>query len=190
MDLDNTLIDYDDAFVAAAVVRGVLPADSEAGKTGVRDRLRAMAGGEDAWMQLQADVYGPGIDGARLFPGVEAFIAGARERGIDLAIVSHKSEVAAAAPDGPNLRDCAQAFLRAHRIDVPVYFESTRKEKCSRIAALGATHAIDDLIEVFDDATFPLGVQRWLFAPRGAIDHARVDRRFASWDELRSAVGA
>ncbi len=190
LDLDNTVIDYDAAFCAAAVRHGAMPPGASLGKTAIRARIRALPDGERRWMQVQADVYGAGIADARLFPGVAAFIAAARERAIALAIVSHKTEVAAAAPDGPNLRDCARAFLAASGIDVPVYFEATRAAKCERIAHLGLTHAIDDLVEVFADAAFPAGVRRWLFAPHGAVAHASVDRAFASWDELRLALDA
>jgi hypothetical protein len=190
VDLDNTLIDYDAVFLAAAIRCGAVAAGETPGKDAIRARVRARPDGERTWMQMQAEVYGDGIAGARLFPGAERFIATAREREIPLAIVSHKTERAAAAPHGPNLRACARAFLAAHGIELPVYFEATRAEKCRRIAALGVTHAIDDLIEVFADAAFPAGVRRWLFAPQGAPAQAFVDRAFVSWDELRLALDA
>jgi hypothetical protein len=190
LDLDNTLIDYESAMCAAAIALGAVSPGAQLGKTEVRDRIRELPDGETQWMRVQAHVYGPGIADARLYPGVEAFIAAARERGIDMAIVSHKSEFAAAAPGGPSLRACARGFLTDHGIDLPVYFESTRDAKCRRIAALALTHTIDDLIEVFDDPAFPPGVRRWLFAPRGAAPHRSVDRTFGSWTELRGALPA
>jgi hypothetical protein len=188
LDLDNTLIDYEAAFCAAAAEIGVVPAGARLGKTEVRDRIRALPDGERTWMGVQAMVYGPGIGAARLYDGVEAFIAAARARGIALVIVSHKSEFAAAAPAGPSLRACARAFLADRGIDLPVHFESTRAEKCARLGALGVTHAIDDLVEVFADPAFPAGVRRWLFAPAGGGEDAPVDGRFASWDALRAAL--
>ena len=188
LDLDNTLIDYEAAFCAAAVALDAIAPGTNLGKTAVRDRIRAMPDGEARWMMVQAQVYGAGIDAARLYPGVASFIAGARANNVELTIVSHKSEVAAAAPDGPNLRACARRFLRAQGIDLPLYFEATRAEKCVRLATLRVTHAVDDLVEVFADAAFPAGVQRWLFAPAGALPHRHVDRQFASWDALRAAL--
>ncbi len=187
IDLDNTIIDYDAAFAAAARELGI---DAAGGKTALRDRIRSLDGGEAVWMRVQAQVYGPGIGAARLFDGVDAFIARARERGIALTIVSHKSEFAAAAPGGPNLRACATAFVRERGIDVPLCFESSREEKCRRIAACGATHFVDDLVEVFADPAFPPRVQRWLFAPHGAPAGGPASRVFASWHEVRRAVCA
>lgn len=187
IDLDNTIIDYDDAFAQAAVALGFLR-EVPAGKTALRDRIRALPDGERRWMQLQAHVYGPGIGRARLYDGVLAFIDAARQRSIALSIVSHKGEVAAAAPQGPNLRHCAERFLDERAIALPLYFESTREAKCRRIAALGVSHAIDDLLEVFADPAFPPTVTRWLFAPHGSEPKSAVDRVFDDWGQLRRAL--
>ncbi len=187
IDLDNTIVDYDAAFAAAAHELGI---DASGGKAALRDRIRLLDDGEAIWTRLQAHVYGPGIVAARLFDGFTSFLERATERGIPLTIVSHKSEFAAAAPGGPNLRACATAFLRDHRIGVPVCFEPTREAKCRRIAATGVTHFIDDLVEVFADPSFPPSVERWLFAPHGAPPTVPAMRVFASWHELRRAVEA
>ncbi len=192
IDLDNTIIDYTHAFAEAAVVAGVAGAPFAGGKTALRDGLRARAGGEELWQQVQALAYGPLIDRALPFPGVEAFFARARERGIALAIVSHKSEFAAAAPAGPNLRECAQDWLDARgfvRAGQPaVYFEATRAAKCARVASLGLTHFVDDLIEVFADLEFPRGCERWLFAPDDVPAEAPAERVFRNWSDLADAT--
>jgi len=191
IDLDNTIIDYTKAFAEAARAAGV--ADTVgAGKTALRDGLRARAGGELIWQRVQALAYGPLIARAEPFPGVEAFFARARERGLALAIVSHKSEFAAAAPTGPNLRDCAQTWLDAHGFvcdgKPAVFYESTRAAKCARIAELGLTHFIDDLVEVFEDPGFPPSCERWLFAPDAAPAFAPAERVFHSWPDIAGAT--
>jgi hypothetical protein len=186
IDLDNTIIDYDAAFTAAAHAHGL--ARDVAGKTAVRDAIRALDDGNARWTHLQAEVYGPGIGAARLYAGVDDFLARAHDLAIPLIIISHKGEFAAAAPDGPNLRDCATAFLHDHGIALPLVFAATRAEKCRAIAAAGVTHFIDDLVEVFDDPAFPRGVERWLFAPHGAPREGTALRAFASWSELSGAL--
>jgi hypothetical protein len=45
-----------------------------------------------------------------------------------------------------------------------IYFESTREEKLSRIAALSLTYFIDDLEEVLTEPAFPPNVKRIFFA--------------------------
>jgi hypothetical protein len=189
IDLDNTIIDYSRAFAEAARALGVSGAFS--GKTALRDALRAGAGGDEEWQRVQARAYGPLIERAEPFPGVEAFFSRARERGVPLTIVSHKSSFAGAAPDGPNLRECARAWLGKRGFIAAgeaLYFESTRVEKCARIERLQLTHFIDDLVEVFAEPAFPRTCERWLFAP---LDDARdepADRIFRSWEELAAAV--
>ena len=192
IDLDNTIIDYSRAFAEAASVAGIAPAALAGSKTALRDGLRAQPGGELIWQQVQALAYGPLIERAEPFPGVEAFFARARERGLALAIVSHKSEFAAAAPAGPNLRDCAQAWLDARGFvrngEPAVYFEATRAAKCARIEALGLTHFIDDLIEVFADPAFPRTCERWLFAPDDDATDPPAERIFHNWSDLAEAA--
>ncbi len=192
IDLDNTIIDYTRAFPEAALAAGIAGLPLDEGKTALRDALRARPDGERQWMRVQALAYGPLIERAEPYPGVEAFFARARERGLELTIVSQKTAFAAAAPDGPNLRDCARAWLAARglvRDDGPaVFFEATRAEKCARIATLGLTHFIDDLIEVFADPSFARGCTRWLFAPEGAPADAPAERVFGTWAELAEAT--
>jgi hypothetical protein len=190
LDLDNTIIDYTRAFADAARAAGVGDG-SFASKTALRDALRAGSGGDEDWQRVQALAYGPMIAQAEPFPGVEAFFATARERGVTITIVSHKSNFASMLPDGPNLRDCARSWLAARglvRAGDALFFESTRAEKCARIAALGLTHFVDDLVEVFDDPGFPRDCMRWLFAPDGAPAGAPADRVFASWAALTDAA--
>lgn len=192
IDLDNTIIDYTHAFAEAVIAAGVADVAPNAGKTALRDALRALPDGEATWTRVQAFAYGPLIERAEPFPGVEAFFARARERGLTLAIVSQKTEFAAAAPAGPNLRAGALAWLAARGLvrsdDVRVYFESKRAEKCARIAALGLTHFIDDLVEVFADPSFPRTCERWLFAPDGIPAVAPAERVFRTWADIANAV--
>jgi hypothetical protein len=192
IDLDNTIIDYTRAFAEAALTAGIAGTPFPGGKLGLRDALRARDGGEAMWQQVQALAYGPLIDRAEPFPGVEAFFDLARERSVEFAIVSHKSEFATLAPAGPNLRDCAATWLAERRFvrdGAPaVFFELTRVAKCTRIVELGLTHFIDDLVEVFEDSAFPPSCARWLFAPDELPAGGCADRVFRRWSEIAEAV--
>lgn len=189
IDLDNTIINYERAFAVAAAALGLSCVDG-AGKTEVRDRIRELEAGEERWQRVQAQVYGPGIGAALPYDGVAAFFERARAKGVPLTIVSHKSEFAAAAPNGTNLREAARRWLDEHGLGWPeVFFEATRREKCERIARSGCTVFIDDLTEVFSDSAFPPGVERWLFQPAGADAPAVLaDRTFRTWTALREAA--
>jgi len=197
IDLDNTLIHYDAAFVGAAAARGLLPGNFAGGKQELRDALRAKGDeGEIAWQQLQGHVYGKGIGAAKLFAGADRFLQDCRSRGKEVVIVSHKTEFGHYDPDRVNLRDAARGWMRAQGFFRPdgfglseanVHFEATRKAKVERIAALNCDAFIDDLFEVFEEPDFPKGVRQILFsapqlAPQG---HWEV---CASWDDIRRAV--
>jgi hypothetical protein len=161
------------------------------GKAELRAAIRARHG-EPAWMRVQAEVYGRRIDGASTYAGFFAFVEQARAAGAWLGIVSHKTEFAAAAPEGPSLREAARGWLAAAGVyergiePQAVHFEATRGAKIARIAELGCTHFIDDLPEVFTEPAFPAGVDRILFAPDAAEPGPYL--RAASWDEIRGLL--
>jgi hypothetical protein len=181
LDLDNTLIHYDDLFVRVAREGGLVPPTFVGSKRDVRDFVRLLPDGEIRWQELQAEVYGPAIGGASAAAGALEFIRLARRRGAQLAIVSHKSTYSNLGRSQVDLREAASAWLRTSGIIGPdaiaerdLYFESTRDEKIARISALGFTHFIDDLEEIFEHPAFPEGVTRMLFTtanmPPGPYD--------------------
>jgi len=191
IDLDNTIVDYRDVLRAEFALLGIAMAEGDA--RSLRHVLRERAGGEALWTSLQARIYGPLMERAEPFAGARRFLERARSAGIEVAIVSHKTELAAVGSEGPNLREAAREWLIRTEI-VPelippeaVFFEDTRSEKAQRIARLRPDAFLDDLIEVFRDPRFPAGVERWLFgADREPQDC--VDRAFASWDALGGHV--
>lgn len=167
IDFDNTIVDYRPVFLGAARALGLVDASFVADdKTEIRDRLRALPGGELRWQQLQAHVYGVAIDTAPAYAGIVRFIGEARRRGAALAIVSHKSRFAAAAPGGADLQAAARRWLAARGLvgvegiaEEAVFFELTRNAKLHRVRTLGLTHFIDDLADVLEDPAFPAGTR-------------------------------
>jgi hypothetical protein len=192
VDFDNTIVDYSALFLEAGAGAGVPPAAAGDHKNAVRDHLRKHRG-EPAWQQLQAQMYGPSLQHAVPYAGFLDFLERARERGVAIYIVSHKSMYAAADPGGSNLHEAARNWLGAQHIAVDgAYFEVSRADKLRRIAALRCTHFIDDLPEVLDDPDFPAGVERILFAPAG-VPGGSAYPVYRSWaelaDEFVSAAG-
>ena len=69
-----------------------------------------------------------------------------------------------------------------------IFFESTRAEKCKRIAQLGCDLFIDDLEEVFDDAAFPSATRRLLFySGPPPLPHGNF-QVLTTWKEIGNAV--
>jgi hypothetical protein len=194
IDFDNTLIRYDEVFLAVARERKLLGSMFSGNKQAVRDAIRRLPDGEIAWQRLQGQVYGKGIAKAAMFEGVDAFLRHCRAARHQVFIVSHKTELGHADPDRVNLREAALGWMEAHGFFAPdiygiargnVFFEATRREKLRRIAALNCTYFIDDLEEVLTDPAFPAGVNRILF---GAGDASPRLMTCSTWQRIGEAI--
>lgn len=189
LDFDNTLVRYDEVFHAAAVARGLIPAEVPALKDAIRDRLRA-EGREADWTELQGWVYGPGMAQAEAFPGAGEFLAACRARGVSARIISHRTRRPVRGP-AHDLHAAARGWLARSGLLGPetglglqdAYLEETLPGKLARIAEQGCTHFIDDLPEFLSAPGFPPGVERLLFDPARrhlGSPHARA----GSWGEF------
>jgi hypothetical protein len=196
IDFDNTLINYDKVFCSLARERGLVSPGFDGAKDSLRQAIRGLPGGEEAWQRLQGAVYGNGISRAVMFEGADEFLRRARAEGHEILIVSHKTEYGHFDPAHVNLRDAALAWMQKRRFfcddgfGVPienVRFASTRSEKIKLIAHLALTHFIDDLPEVLDDPAFPGGVARILFTNGGSALCGHPDA-FAHWRDIADAV--
>lgn len=196
IDLDNTLIDYDQVFRMFAQERGLLDASFAGGKDEVRAAIRALPDGELAWQRLQGVVYGKGVRRAVLFEGADAFLRRAREERIDVVIVSHKTEFGHYDPDRINLRSAALEWLQERGFfdndgfglcHEDVIFAATRSEKIGIIRKLGVDFFIDDLIEVLEDSDFPAEVTGILFT-RGVAIAEQYPRSLPHWREITRMV--
>jgi hypothetical protein len=194
IDFDNTLVRYDDVFLAAARERALLNSGFAGNKQAVRDAIRLLPDGELAWQQLQGHVYGKGIDGAVMCEGVDPFLRRCRAAGHGIFVVSHKTEYGHHDPDRVNLREAALGWMEAHGFfesdtyAIPrenVFFETSRAQKLRRIAALNCAFFIDDLEEVLTDPDFPPGVNRLLFGAAGSSPGLVV---CSSWQRIAETL--
>jgi hypothetical protein len=198
IDFDNTIICYDKVFAAVARQRGLVPEGWVGLKTEVRDHLRSRAGGELAWQGLQGFVYGKGIGGATIYPGVREFLASCRKAGARVYIVSHKTQFGHQDPDRVDLREAARGWLKsAGLIDAAdaalaagdVYFEDTLAAKVGRLASLKLDIFIDDLVDVFEQPHFPKATRAILFT-QSQPPHPGHCEPIASWAEISRGVFA
>ena len=193
IDLDNTLVCYDELFYSAARQQGLIKLRIPKSKETIRDTIRLLSQGEEKWTRLQAVVYGAQMGEAAAFEGSEDFLRHCSVRGAKIVIISHKTQFASLDGKRIDLREAALAWMKARKFfdadgcrlsPADVFFESTRSEKIERIRSLGCTHFIDDLAEVFAERNFPRHVVKLLFAPHGTNAATREIKVFPSWRKL------
>ncbi len=193
VDLDNTLVSYDALLFELALGRGLITSNTPQDKTAIRDAVRLLEGGEERWMELQAELYGPSMERARLIGGVSAFFSLCRGHDIPVYVISHKTRFAARDKTGTDLRAAATGWMRANGFFDPdgmalppehVFFESTRASKLARIRALGCTHFVDDLEETFLEPEFPMETEQLLFRPSGRAGFSGNWRMFTDWESI------
>jgi len=171
IDLDNTIIDYEDAFRTLAREWGLTPAGFQGNKVAIREYLKTLPGGHEEWMRLQGYVYGKGIHYARVMPGFLEFVRICRERKLPTVIVSHKTQYGHYDPEKVDLREAALGFMAQQGFfdqlgfeKQKIFFEFTKEEKLARIKTLECSHFIDDLVDIFTHPQFPISVKPYLLS--------------------------
>jgi hypothetical protein len=195
IDFDNTIACYDGVFHAAALERGLIPADLGRDKNSVRDHLNG-SGRKDDFTELQGYVYGARMDLVSPYPGFAEFVAAARKARHDLFIVSHKTRHPILGPKH-DMHAAARGFLTdrslmgegPEQIDpANVFFELTKEEKVARARKLACEVFVDDLPEILGFGGFPEGMRKILFDPEnqfaGAAGVGREFDRRASWASI------
>jgi hypothetical protein len=176
VDLDNTLVCYDQLCWRLAVERGWIAADIPPRKTAVRNELRRL-GREPNWTALQGEIYGPLMTEAVPFPGALDAFRDCHAQGLPVCIVSHRTPTPIAGP-AYDMHAAARAWLEqwgfldsrsSGLTNDRVYLEPTKIGKLACIAHVGCRWFVDDLPELLLEPTFPAGVRRILFSPHG--DH-------------------
>src|SRR6476469_5200990 len=112
IDLDNTLVCYDELFHSVACQEGLIEAAAPRSKEHIRDSIRLLPQGENKWTRLQAIVYGVQMSGAIAFAGCEDFLRHCSERGTRAVIVSHKTKFATLDGKPVDLRAAAIDWMK------------------------------------------------------------------------------
>ncbi len=193
LDFDNTIVSYDALFHRVAMDEGLITEDIPCSKVSIRDYLRRI-GKEGFWTEMQGTVYGHRMSEALVYPGVIDSLKWARESGIKLSIVSHKTKYPFLGPQY-DLHEAARDWIRCNLNDQNqpliasdnIYFEPTKELKIARISRVGCNLFIDDLPEIFENSEFPLHVKKILFDPDNH-HHALDLTRLKNWSGVPSII--
>ena len=196
IDLDNTLINYDQAFYGSALAAAWIDKDIAMSKTDVRDAVRRLHEGEAKWQALQAKVYGPDIGLAQPMPGALDFLRHMAQRNLSCCVISHKTRFAAAQTDSCDLHEAAlswleqQGFFKTDHSGLSrnhVFFCETRAQKLAQIRAMECRYFIDDLLEVFAEPEFPAAVEKICLTQAVNVLLPGV-KTFSDWRNIREYV--
>jgi hypothetical protein len=194
IDLDNTIISYDNAFQQGAISKGLVDKNCKLHKKALRDLIRRKPDGETEWQKLQGYVYGEGINEAELFPGVYRFLWRCKQRKIDVEIVSHKTDLGHFDKNKISLRDSATNFLKKNGLldnknplIKKVTYKGTREEKIDYIQENNFELFIDDLEEiVFSEE---LKNQKGILFSRDNLSNTSSNKVISkSWEEISQNI--
>ena len=192
IDFDNTIVSYDALFYKVAVNKGLVPSDLPKSKLAVRDYLRKI-NNEPVWTELQGYVYGARMGDAAAYPLVIEFFKFARDKGISIAIVSHKTKHPFMGPKY-DLHKAARGWISDTLMDgnsnlvdsENIFFELTKEEKIARIADICCDYFIDDLPEILSMPGFPKNLKRILFDPEGIHNTDQLYAKLVPWQEIKT----
>ncbi len=194
IDFDNTLANYDSVFTRLAQEWGLIAPDALESKQVIRQLARQRD--ELLWQRMQGVVYGQRMQEAEAFAGVDSFLRRCATSGMQVFIVSHKTQFGHFDQTHTDLREAArlwmrnQGFFDAAKYAIPepnLFFESTQAEKVLRIARLQCDVFIDDLPELFEHPAFPEVTRKILFSD-GAQPAQNVQMTCAGWSEIEAFI--
>ena len=163
IDLDNTIIDYNQSFFDNAIKLKFLSQNiKKNSKTNLKkftkDNLLKSKNGTFKWEFLQGKVYGKFINKAKIFSGFLEFIQFCAYYKIEIFIISHKSKKPHFDND-INLREVAIDFLKKNNVidksnklsKKNIFFCNTKNQKIKKINNLDCDYFIDDLYEIINN---------------------------------------
>ena len=153
IDLDNTIISYDDLIhnLAKKKFSKIKLSKNTKSKKIIKNKIIKFYN-NDQWTKLQGIIYGEKILEAKLFSNFKEAIQKLKNE-FEIFIISHKTNKAAIGKD-INLRSAAKKFLKKNDISFcknelinknKILFASTQKEKIKLIKNKGIDIFIDDL---------------------------------------------
>jgi len=187
IDLDNTIINYDDLFYKAA--RNKLRIHSNIKNKENIKKLIIKKYSEKKWTEIQSTVYSRKIFQAKIFPG---FINEIKKlsKYCEIFIVSHKT-LWPIYGKKINLHNKTKKFLKKKKIsfcknslikEENIFFETTKEKKIKRIKRLKPHYFIDDLESILK--SIPKSVNKILF------NNKKNDRfeNLITWHQLNKFI--
>jgi hypothetical protein len=195
LDLDNTIVSYENVFRQAARERGITVPTGVSAKNALRDHYHRI-GDPDEFTRLQGFSYGLGMKTAEPYPAFPEALQGLLASGWQVWIISHRTRHPILGPR-EDLHAAAREWLsrlglfsgQSRRV-AGVHLEETREGKLARIRERGCTAFVDDLLEVLRHPGFPASCRGLWFAPAAREADYPEGKVVRSWLELPGLLEA
>jgi hypothetical protein len=196
VDFDNTIINYDGVFYQVACEWKLIPESLSISKTkdAVRNYLREV-GKEEFWTEMQGYVYGKRLNDAAIYEGVLSFFSYCHQMGINIYIVSHKTQYPYKGPKY-DLHAAAREWISNQGFyndtigfaDEQLFFEPSKESKVEKITNLACTHFIDDLPEFLLLDGFDTRIDKILFDSTHSHELNVQLSSINHWHEFQSII--
>jgi len=183
IDLDNTIVRYDQLFHDLALEENLIPKHLPSTKTAVRDFL-INNDQEDEWTKLQGRVYGESMSRAAPFPHALKTIHKLHsDDALNVVIISHRSRYPYLG-DKVNLHSSAIQWLSKYGLGhIDVHLKESTDAKIKAIQDNRCTVFIDDLPELLLHTHFPKKTRRIWFTPNS---QQTILKQYAQLESARS----
>ena len=182
IDLDNTIINYENSFEKYLQEKKIYF------KKINKRKIKLITNNNSKiknWTEAQEEIYGHYITYAKLYKTFNEFEKFALKNKIKLYIISHKTKYSQFSKKY-NLRSESDRWLKENIIKnkYKIFYVNTINEKVRKIAKIKPDYFIDDLIEIFDNKNFPKKVKKILFSK---INNNEVVT-FGNWDKIKNYI--
>lgn len=188
IDLDNTLICYDDSFRRVAIKQGHIDEQDQCFSKHEIKNLIIRRFGESYWTNLQGLVYGTYIMEAKAYRGAVNALNNLLDMGFYVGIYSHKTKYPYLG-ENVDLHEAANSWLYANFGTLMDYIElqffEKKTEKIDAINSSGVRIFIDDLPDILEGIRDD--ICRIHFSPKGGASDS-FDYVMCDWSELNQLL--
>ena len=176
IDLDNTIVIYDDLIRAQADFLNV-PKNLKS-KNDIANYLRTN-NLEYKWTEIQGLIYGSLMNKSKIAPNIYDVIIKLINYNVEIVIISHRTKYSQ--HDGSyNLHESASSwlneniFFKLKDVQIKVFFGETIDEKINIIREQKVDYFIDDLKQILIHKDFPISTKKILFT-NGVENYSHED---------------
>lgn len=173
IDLDNTIINYNKAFIKFLKKKKIFIKDIK------KDKIKKISNNNSKiinWTQTQEEIYGNYIKYAKLFSYYKSFEKFALKNNFKLFIISHKTKYSEYS-NKYNLHNKSRVWLKKNiKIEnYKIFFHKNLDSKIKRISNLKLDYYIDDLDKIFKKKKLSTKIKKIYFSTKKIKNTINID---------------